>query len=629
MHSPRRPLRRLATTAFLAAAVPALGCGSKSPDEGPHAIDVGRADLEAIDVGVYRVKPPNGNTTEDDGVDIEFDVDAAVLSTVIVAAPEGGDVTVLATELRAPGGELLLDLDTSNVDAILPSLYQARVRAYPFLGPGPFALLFPGTTDQAAAGTYRAHYNVFGRDPQNVRFFTVQKKSLSGGAAPTSGKLPVTIWFAENSYLDADDVKANESSAQAFLDALDEFERIYANAGIAVGTPTFRNLPADPARRFSVVDADEFGDLFSSVDTSETPGLNFFLVESLEIGASGGVVVGLANGIPGPPSLPGMPGGGVAVSLITLDIDPKLVGQVMAHEGGHYLGLMHTSERDGTLFDLLADTPQCDADTFDLDLDRSIEVEECGIEGGANNLMFWSADATPEQITPNQSFVLLRNPMVDTSGAVGTTNTTGDRVANPGAKVAEPAFAAPSAKATAPALSSTLASASASTLAPTPAAGGQGLRARLTRAFGGYETSPDKVALERLGDPDQLVPALIELAADTSERPHKRANALASLRFFADVSAARAELFNRAGDASAAPMLRRSALRALTSAYGDEALPALAPLLDEADADLRQAAVRALGAAGSARARELLERHAAFEGDANVRLALKRALPPR
>jgi HEAT repeats len=618
MHSPQRPLRRLATTAFLAAVAPTLGCGSKSSDDGPHPIDVGRADLEAVNVGVYRVKPPtNGNATEDDGVDIEFDVDATVLSTVIVAAPEGGNVTVLATELRAPGGELLLDLDTSSTDAILPSLYQARVRAYPFLGPGPFALLFPGTTDQATAGTYRAHYNVFGRDPQNVRFFTVQKKSLVGAAAPTSGQLPVTIWFAENSYLDADDVKANEPSAQSFLAAFDEFERIYANAGITVGTPTFRNLPAAPARRFSVVDADEFGDLFSSVDTSETPGLNFFLVESLEIGASGGVAVGLANGIPGPPALPGMPGGGVAVSLITLDVAPKLVGQVMAHEGGHYLGLMHTSERDGTLFDLLADTPECDADKFDLDRNRSVEVEECGLEGGANNLMFWSADATPEKVTPNQSSVLLRNPMVDTSRAVGATNTTSSPNASHGSNGAKPPFAA--LDAAAPAL--------APGLAPTPPSGGQGLRTRLARAFSGYETSPDKTALERLASADQLVPALIELATDPSESPHKRANAIASLRFFADVGAARAELFARASDASALPMVRRSAVRALVSAYGDEALSAVAPLLAQADADLRQTAVKALGAAGSPRARELLERHAAVEGDANVKLALRRALP--
>ncbi|HEU4539227.1 MAG TPA: hypothetical protein VFS00_34135, partial [Polyangiaceae bacterium] len=148
MRRPPLPLRRFATTALFAVA-PALGCGSTSSDEGPHAIDVGRSDLEAIDVGVYRVDPAGG----DGGVDIEFDVDASVLSTVIVAAPEGDGVTVLATEVRDPGGERLLDLDTSDVDAILPSLYQAQVRAYPFLGPGPFALLFPGTNDRAAEGT--------------------------------------------------------------------------------------------------------------------------------------------------------------------------------------------------------------------------------------------------------------------------------------------------------------------------------------------------------------------------------------------------------------------------------------------------------------------------------------------
>ncbi|HEU4536682.1 MAG TPA: HEAT repeat domain-containing protein, partial [Polyangiaceae bacterium] len=320
----------------------------------------------------------------------------------------------------------------------------------------------------------------------------------------------------------------------------------------------------------------------------------------------------------------------VAVSLITLDIDPKLVGQVMAHEGGHYLGLMHTTERDGTLFDLLPDTPECDADTFDANGSSSVEVEECGLTGGASNLMFWSADATPEQVTASQSFVLLRNPIVDTSGAAAPKSASSPAVAG------RPASASAASPAAAGATSSTPADAALSTEAPAaplasiaaPAAGDPSLRSRLARAFGGYETLPDKATLERLADAARLVPALVELAADPSERPHKRANALASLRFFAADAGARAELFARAGDASAPAWLRRAAALAAASAYGDEALSALGPLLGHADARLRQAAVRALGASGSARSRELLAQRAAVEGDANVKLALRRALPP-
>ncbi len=155
------------------------------------------------------------------------------------------------------------------------------------------------------------------------------------------------------------------------------------------------------------------------------------------------------------------------------------------------------------------------------------------------------------------------------------------------------------------------------------------LRERLRRAFSGYESSPDRPTLERLAETDRLVPALVAFAADTSEAPHQRANALASLRFFAESPAARAELEARVADSATAPLLRRSALRALASAYGDGALPALAPLLDHADADLRDATVRALGTLGTVEARRLLERRAALEADPNVKLTLRRALPQR
>lgn len=589
----RPHLSRRRPPAALVVATLALSCGSGDDSDGPERIDVGRSDLVALDVGTFRVSPTNG-----EGVDVEFDVDSSVLSTVVVAAPAGERVTVIATELRDPAGERLLQIDTSTIDAVLPSLYASSVRAYPFLGPGPFALLYPGSPAHASReGTYLARYKVFGNGAQDVHFFTLQKRRSAGSDEPSGGKLPVTFWFAENDFLDAASAGAGDARAQPFLDALAELRRIYESAGIELGTPSYRDLPADAAQRFSVIEGDEFNEIFSSVDTSVSPGLNYFLVDSIEVSANGGTVVGLANGIPGPPSLPGLPGGGVVVSLITLEGDPTLVGQVMAHEGGHYLGLMHTSERDGTLFDLLDDTPQCAAADYDLDGDDLVEATECASEGGANNLMFWSAEGRPELVTAAQRFVLLRNPMVDTSVA------------------------------TTPAPKSTAAHAS-RPIATTPGPD-LSIRARLLRAFSGYETLPSQHELERLGAPEELVPALVELSRDEVELPHKRVNALASLRFFADVAGVRNELVTRASDPSTPRHLRRTAVRALAAAYGDDSLATLAPLLDNPDADLRGTAVRALSALGSARSRELLERRASVEADPNVRRSLRRALPQR
>jgi HEAT repeat protein len=608
---PLSRLRRSPPVALLTAAL-ALGCGSSSStsdgDDDDNAINVGRSDLEVSNIGVTSVNPTNRT-----GFKVEFDVDGDTLSTVIVAAPTSDQVAVAATELTDPAGNYLLRLDLSDADAVLPSLYDSAVRAYPFLGPGPFALLYPGSPDHPSRpGTYAARYHVFEQAPKDVQFFAIQKRRPAGGAEPKAGKLPITFWFAQNDLVDAD----GGADAKLFRQAVDELTRIYASAGIEVGSPTYRNLPADAARRFSVVDANEFGELFTSVDTSSTPGLNFFVVSELELDSEGGVVVGLANGIPGPPALPGLPGGGVVVSLVALEFDPTLVGQIMAHEGGHYLGLMHTTERTGTIFDLLEDTPQCPASEYDTDGDDAVDDEECAPSGGSSNLMFWSADGRPQQVSADQGFVLLRNPMVDTSVAAAQATA----ASRPAAPAAAPAGLRPPALALSSAASNPLA---------TTANADAALRARLRRAFGGYDSRPDKPALERLADADRLVPALVELAADANEPPYKRANALASLRFFAAQAGARAELSARAADAGSPRLFRRTAARALAAAYGDDALATLAPLLEHADPDLRETVVRAVGAVRSARSRELLASRAPVEADPNVRLSLSRALPRR
>ena len=83
----------------------------------------------------------------------------------------------------------------------------------------------------------------------------------------------------------------------------------------------------------------------------------------------------------------------------------------MAHEGGHYLGLFHISERDGRSFDPLLDTPECPA-SADANADMKVDSRECLNQGG-DNLMFWQAGAGPQRkVSNDQRFVILRNPIL-------------------------------------------------------------------------------------------------------------------------------------------------------------------------------------------------------------------------
>jgi hypothetical protein len=89
----------------------------------------------------------------------------------------------------------------------------------------------------------------------------------------------------------------------------------------------------------------------------------------------------------------------VAIAIDAMD--ERELGLVMAHEVGHFLGLLHTSERDGRVLESLPDTPECRQDT-DANESGIITAEECS--AGAGNLMFWQAQGT--EISVAQAEVL-------------------------------------------------------------------------------------------------------------------------------------------------------------------------------------------------------------------------------
>ena len=72
-------------------------------------------------------------------------------------------------------------------------------------------------------------------------------------------------------------------------------------------------------------------------------------------------------------------------------LNPQLLGETAAHEMGHQLGLFHTTESGGTVFDIISDTAECPK-SLDKNSNSQIQMsaEEC--EGyGAENVMFWTA----------------------------------------------------------------------------------------------------------------------------------------------------------------------------------------------------------------------------------------------
>ncbi len=129
--------------------------------------------------------------------------------------------------------------------------------------------------------------------------------------------------------------------------AVAKLRAVYGTADIELADPDYRDV--DPAFQ-TIRDLQGTGGDLEQLFTNAQGGggLHYFFVDRFEGGIPGATVAGIAGGLPGAPFHLGSPGAGVAVAISAGMGDPEIIGHVMAHEGGHWLGLFHTSEITGT-----------------------------------------------------------------------------------------------------------------------------------------------------------------------------------------------------------------------------------------------------------------------------------------
>jgi hypothetical protein len=344
-----------------------------------------------------------------------FDVSVESAASFVLIADGGNTVAdVDIDSVVDPNGGVFITPDPNDEDPIGRNELQAA-------GDSLAAWLFPHTPQYGIPpGTYRFRVRSFNAPTDAVRVLAL----INHRVDPAGGLLETNLIFCGIPDLHS----ANALGHPQFQILFDEFRRIYALAQIEVSVAGLFDCDPSQAPRltFLNLENEEFGDLLASSREINNQALNFFFVQGIE----NGPIAGVAGKIAGPPLIQGTRYSGVVVTTLNGPIgdlsrrDLLMQGSTMAHEGGHYLGLYHTTESRGAgatvpglapkdFVDPIEDTPACPSSN-DANGNGTVSATEClSLDG--TNLMFWGPapeGQAQDRLTNGQQFVLHRNPYV-------------------------------------------------------------------------------------------------------------------------------------------------------------------------------------------------------------------------
>jgi len=331
--------------------------------------------------------------------DIAFTVPDGASSAAVYCGPYGDSLLATAWVITDPSGNQFYANEYHESYTEAPM----RVGNHDDMLP----VLLPVSPDaDLSAGTWTMDVWVASSSPVTVDCEAVYR------VADVSNNAVVDLDLV---FVGLDDLGIDASSApddddfQQVLATLDDF---WGEAGLVLGDVSYSDFSGDTGK-YGVIDIDdgdngEFNDLLATSDPPRPRALTVFFVE--EISVDGSPILGRAAGPPGIPTVHGTSKSGMAATSADLRDDPDRLAQIIAHEGAHFLGLFHTSEKDGGTHDPLSDTPECGSSS-DGDGDGIVSPTECSGKGG-ESLMFWAPLTTSTDLSSDQAWVLQRNPAV-------------------------------------------------------------------------------------------------------------------------------------------------------------------------------------------------------------------------
>ena len=307
--------------------------------------------LEGLLHAPITLAQPVAQSTESSRWQVDFSIDEGTPSWLLSAWVDG-ERFIVGDRLESDEGAYAMDWD-SLADAVAVQQNVSPFFATLLMPPGPtYASLLH-------AGDHRATVDVEGVD---APLWQVVQQAAPMDEVARPWALRVRVVVASSKWSSEAEARADER----LRFALETAASVYHDAGIALYISEWERLPTSVIEAMGPASSlGELQDFFASAsvplctNAREELQVNLLLVDGFDEELR--YLSGVTGALPGPVALHSAFPSGVAVSVLQLDqvTGPRTVGQLIAHELGHYMGLRHTSELDGARFDPMPDTAEC------------------------------------------------------------------------------------------------------------------------------------------------------------------------------------------------------------------------------------------------------------------------------
>ena len=373
----------------------------------------------------------NANQANSDGF-IDVKVGPDDISMHLTFVMEDASKAVLVTEIRDPKGATIykadVDLESGEAESI-----ESNFADTVFGETGNMAIFLPPSPKlELIEGSYR--FTLLREDDSPLKSVNGLIKSIPSGLSvdKQTYKADLNIWIVHPEPAFNDDAFKQRVKTEY----KDSINRILAPHALSIDSINIFTATEAEKAKFADLDVETgLEDACLGMLSATKNKLALNLVYTRELTAKGeGGPAGISSA-PGPIMLDDTASNGcffVSQRAYVADNDgftQDLANQMMAgnilHEASHFMSLEHPTEEHGDDFDFFSDTPQCDAATFDGrdntefgvlvpgEKDGVMSDYECGINGGANNFLFYGGvpDYLPFVMSEEQAKTVRRHPL--------------------------------------------------------------------------------------------------------------------------------------------------------------------------------------------------------------------------